>query len=82
VFSPSISHFKRVAKLNHPNQQALAQVFIELIKQTFRMHRQWRETQEHDPYDRWAEAFKQSVAEALKQWWPKAGYAAGLLLRP
>jgi transposase len=76
-----LRHFKRVAKLKQPTQQALADVFIELIEQAFRMHRQWRETQERIPYDLWVEAFKQSVDEALKQWWPKAGYAAGLLLR-
>jgi transposase len=76
-----LRHFKRVAKLKQPTQQALAQVFIELIEQAFRMHRTWKETSQRAPYDLWAQAFKQQVDRAIQTWQPKAGYAAGVLLR-
>jgi transposase len=74
-----LQYFKRVAKLNRPTQQALAKVLIELLEQAFGVYWQWWENRECVPYELWAQAFKQFVAEALKQWWPKAGYAAGLL---
>lgn len=74
-------HFKKVIKLKHGNNPQLGQVFIDLIDAAFEAHRQWRETQDASAYRRWAVGFKLQVQTAIKQWLPKAGYAAGLLLR-
>jgi transposase len=74
-------HFKKVIKLKHGHNPQLGQVFINLIDTAFEAHRQWRETQEAGAYHRWAEDFKREVQAALERWLPKAGYAAGLLLR-
>jgi len=74
-------HFKQVSKLKHGNNPQLAQVFIDLIDAAFEAHRQWRETQDTSAYHSWALGFKIQVQAALSQWLPKAGYAAGLLLR-
>ena len=74
-------HFKKVIKLKHGNNAQLGQVFLDLIDAAFAAHRQWRETQDTDAYRDWAEGFKIEVQTALEQWLPKAGYAAGLLLR-
>jgi transposase len=74
-------HFKKVIKLKHGNNPQLAQAFIDLIDAAFAAHRQWRETQDASAYHAWAAEFKQFVQTALNQWLPKAGYAAGLLLR-
>ena len=74
-------HFKKVLKLKHGNNPPLAKVFIDLIDAAFTAHRQWREIQDASAYRSWAEDFKIEVQTALAQWLPKAGYAAGLLLR-
>jgi transposase len=74
-------HFKKVIKLKHGNNPQLGQVFIDLIDAAFEAHHQWRETQDASAYRSWAEGFKIEVQTALNQWLPKAGYAAGLLLR-
>jgi transposase len=74
-------HFKKVSKLKHGNNPQLAQVFLDLIDAAFKAHRRWRETQEERDYHDWAADFKVKVQAALQQWLPKAGYAAGLLLR-
>jgi transposase len=76
-----LRHFKRVSKLNDATQVALADVFMGLIRAAFKHHQLWQQTQDRSAYDSWASAFKLEVAEALETWWPKAGYAAGLLLR-
>jgi transposase len=74
-------HFKKVIKLKHGNNPQLGQVFLDLIDAAFAAHRQWRETQDASAYRNWAAGFKLEVQSALEQWLPKAGYAAGLLLR-
>lgn len=74
-------HFKKVSKLMHGNNPPLAQVFLDLIDAAFGAHRQWRETQDTAAYRHWSAGFKLQVQAALQQWLPKAGYAAGLLLR-
>jgi len=74
-------HFKKVGKLNHGNNSQLAQVFLDLIDAAFEAHRQWRETQDAAAYRHWSAGFKLQVQTVLQQWLPKAGYAAGLLLR-
>ncbi len=74
-------HFQKVIKLKHGHNPQLGQVFIDLIDAAFDAHRQWRETQDASAYRSWADAFKIEVKTALQQWLPKAGYAAGLLLR-
>ncbi|MGB8698488.1 MAG: IS66 family transposase [Thermosynechococcaceae cyanobacterium] len=74
-------HFKKVIKLKHGNNPQLGQGFVDLIDAAFAAHRQWRETQDDCVYYSWAVGFKIEVKLALEQWLPKAGYAAGLLLR-
>jgi transposase len=74
-------HFKKVFKLKHGNNPQLAQVFLDLIDAAFEAHGQWRETQNAAAYRHWSTVFKLQVQAALQQWLPKAGYAAGLLLR-
>lgn len=74
-------HFKKVVKLGHGNNQALGQVFLDLIDEAFEKHRQWRETQDGTAYRAWAFEFKSRVSQSLQQWMNKAGYEAGKLLR-
>lgn len=74
-------HFKKVSKLKHGNNEQLAQVFLDLLDEAFKAHRQWRETQDASAYRSWATHFKTQVKSALHDWLPQAGYAAGLLLR-
>ncbi|NEO65761.1 MAG: IS66 family transposase [Moorea sp. SIO4G2] len=74
-------HFKQVTRLKPPHQQALGQAFLDLIDEAFAQHRQWRETREASAYASWAESFKRRVTEAIETWSPKAGHAAGLLLK-
>lgn len=74
-------HFKKVIKLKHGDNPQLGQVFLNLIDAAFDAHRQWRETQDESAYRNWVAGFKLEVQTAIEQWLPKAGYAAGLLLR-
>jgi transposase len=74
-------HFAKVIKLKHGNNPQLGQVFIDLIDAAFRAHRQWRETDDATAYHHWAAGFKIQVQTTLDLWLPKAGYAAGILLR-
>lgn len=74
-------HFKKVTQLKHGNNPQLAQMFLDLIDAAFEAHRQWRETQDATAYRHWSVGFKLQLQAALQQWLPKAGYAAGLLLR-
>lgn len=76
-----LRHFKKVAKLNHGNNQTLGQAFIDLIDEAFARHKKWRETQDHSAYQTWAIGFKLRVALSLQQWLSQAGYEAGKLLR-
>jgi transposase len=74
-------HFKKVVKLNHGNNPALAQAFLDLIDEAFAQHKQWRETQDHSAYQTWTVGFKLRVSLTLQQWISRAGYEAGKLLR-
>jgi transposase len=76
-----LRHFKHVIKLKPKSQAELGEVFIELIKEAFENHAQWRETKEAQSYASWAKGFKLRIADAIQTWWPKAGHAAQLLLR-
>jgi transposase len=74
-------HFKKVCKLKHGNNPEVGKVFLNLIDSAFEKHREWRETQDGTAYDEWATGFISKVQVALKEWLPKVGYEAGLLLR-
>lgn len=74
-------HFKKVVKLNHGNNPALGQAFLDLIDEAFAQHKQWRETQDHSAYQTWTVGFKLRVTLTLQQWISRAGYEAGKLLR-
>jgi transposase len=41
-----LRHFKKVVKLNHGNNPALGQAFLDLIDEAFAQHKQWQETQD------------------------------------
>jgi len=55
-------------------------VFIDLIDAAFEAHRQWQRLK-IPVLITVGLGFKIQVQAALSQWLPKAGYAAGLLLR-
>jgi transposase len=74
-------HFKKVIKLGYGDNPALGQVFLDLIDEAFRFHRHWRDTKDDRTYRDWAIGFKDRVHHSLETWLPKAGYAAGTLLR-
>lgn len=76
-----LRHFKKVVKLNHGNNQALGQAFLDLIDEAFVQHKRWRETQDYSAYQTWAMGFKLRVALSIEQWLGTAGYEAGKLLR-
>ncbi|WP_313890579.1 IS66 family transposase [Planktothricoides raciborskii] len=52
-----------------------------LVDEAFRQHHQWREHGDNSSYQTWATQFRYRVEVALKEWFPKAGYEAGKLLR-
>lgn len=74
-------HFKQVETLKLPHQEALARAFLDLIDEAFNQHRQWRSTGDELAYTSWAASFKTRITQAIEIWQPKAGYAAGLLLK-
>jgi len=76
-----LRHFKQVEKLKTPHQTELAQVFLDLITEAFRQHRQYRETGARSIYNHWVIDFRRRLEQALAVWRPLAGYAAGLLLK-
>ena len=76
-----LRHFKQVEKLKTPHQTELAQVFLDLITEAFRQHKQYRETGARSIYNHWVTDFRLRLEQALAVWRPLAGYAAGLLLK-
>lgn len=76
-----LRHFKQVEKLKTPQQTELAQVFLDLITEAFRQHQQYRETGSRSIYNHWVTDFRRRLEQALAVWRPRAGYAAGLLLK-
>ena len=76
-----LRHFKQVEKLKTPHQTELAQVFLDLITEAFRQHRQYRETGARSIYNHWVTDFRLRLEQALAVWRPQTGYAAGLLLK-
>jgi len=76
-----LRHFKQVVKLNHGNNPALGEAFIELLEEAFAQHKKWRQTQDESAYRTWAAGFKLRVELSIQQWIGQAGYEAGKLLR-
>ena len=76
-----LRHFKQVEKLKSTNQKELAGVFLTLITESFREHREYRRTGNRSLYDEWVIDFKRRLKEGIEYWKSKAGYAAGLLLK-
>ena len=76
-----LRHFKQVVKLNHGNNPALGEAFIELIEEAFAQHKKWRQTKDDSVYRTWAAGFKLRVELSIQQWIRQAGYEAGKLLR-
>ncbi|ELS32967.1 transposase IS66 [Pseudanabaena biceps PCC 7429] len=73
-------HFKALLKLTLKSQQEIGKVFIRLIDEAFEHHATWRIHGDNPPYFTWATDFKIRVNQAISDWLPKVGYAAGLLL--
>lgn len=74
-------HFKALLKLSLKSQQEIGRVFIKLIDEAFENHASWREHRHKDKYFTWAIDFKKRVSQAISDWMPKVGYAAGNLLK-
>jgi transposase len=75
-------HFKKLRGLpGCHNNAAVAKVFLELIDEAFKQHRQWRENRELLTYHQWAVEFKARLNQALQTWLGKVGYFGGLLLK-
>jgi transposase len=63
-----LRHFKQVEKLKTPQQTELAQVFLDLITEAFRQHRQYRETGARSIYNHWVIDFRLGLEQALAVW--------------
>jgi len=74
-------HFKSLLKLTLKSQQEIGIVFIKLIDEAFEHHATWRDSRDARPYFIWAIDFKARVSQAISDWFPKVGYAAGNLLK-
>ena len=74
-------HFKALLKLTLKSQQEIGKVFIKLIDEAFEHHASWRIHGDNLQYFTWATDFKIRVTQAISDWFPKVGYAAGLLLK-
>jgi transposase len=74
-------HFKALLKLTLKSQQEIGKVFIKLIDEAFEHHASWRKHGDNLQYFTWATDFKIRVTQAISDWLPKVGYAAGLLLK-
>lgn len=74
-------HFKRVVYQATGHNQKIGRVFLKLIDEAFRRHRQWRAAGDDNDYARWAAQFKTRVAKALKKWTAKADGRALVLLK-
>jgi transposase len=74
-------HFKSLLKLTLKSQQEIGRVFIRLIDEAFEHHATWRKNLDTQAYFNWAIDFKKRVRQAISDWMPKVGYAAGNLLK-
>jgi len=74
-------HFKALLKLTLKSQQEIGKVFIKLIDEAFEHHATWRNHGDNLQYFTWATDFKIRLTQAIADWFPKVGYAAGLLLK-
>jgi transposase len=74
-------HFKALLKLTLKSQQEIGCIFIGLIDEAFEHHATWRKNRDTRPYFYWAIDFKKRVSQAISDWMPKVGYAAGNLLK-
>jgi transposase len=74
-------HFKALLKLTLKSQQEIGRVFIRLIDEAFEHHAIWRKNRDTRPYFNWAIDFKKRVSQAISDWMPYVGYAAGNLLQ-
>ena len=74
-------HFKALLKLTLKSQQEIGRIFIRLIDEAFEHHVTWQKNRDTRPYFNWAIDFKKRVSQAISDWMPKVGYAAGNLLK-
>ena len=74
-------HFQRLIKTPGLHNQAIGEAFKDLIDEAFRHYRTWQQDKDRHLYHCWAVEFEEKVKLTLKQWWDKAGYEAGKLLR-
>lgn len=74
-------HFKKLIQLPGLHNQAIGEVFVDLIDEAFRGYAQWFETLDCLIYNDWVNQFKSKLHSSLNQWIDKAGATAGHLLR-
>jgi len=74
-------HFKALLKLTLKSQQEIGRVFIKLIDEAFEHHGTWRDNGDNLQYFTWVMDSKTRVTQAISDWLPKVGYAAGNLLK-
>ena len=77
-----LRHFKKVLGLpSKNNNAAVAEVFIQLINETFKQYQLWQEHRDLLTYHQWAVEFKARLNQAVHTWMGIVGYSAGLLLK-
>ncbi|MBN3948202.1 MAG: IS66 family transposase [Nostoc sp. NMS7] len=74
-------HFKKLIQLPGLHNQAIGEVFVDLIDEAFKNYAQWFETLDSTSYNDWVNQFKSKLQQTLNQWIDKAGAKAGQLLR-
>ena len=74
-------HFKKLILIPGLHNQAIGEVFVNLIDEAFINYAQWFETLDSTSYNDWVNQFKSKLQSSLNQWIGKAGATAGNLLR-
>uniref|UniRef100_UPI001D235987 IS66 family transposase n=1 Tax=Nostoc sp. LPT TaxID=2815387 RepID=UPI001D235987 len=74
-------HFKKLIQLPGLHNQAIGEVFVDLIDEAFRNYAQWFETLDCASYNHWVNQFKSKLQSSVEQWINKACAMAGNLLR-
>ncbi len=74
-------HFKKLIQLPGLHNQAIGEVFVDLIDEAFRNYALWFETLDSSSYNDWVNQFKSKLQQSFNQWINLAGATAGQLLR-
>ncbi|MEH2208564.1 MAG: IS66 family transposase [Nostoc sp.] len=74
-------HFKKLILIPGLHNQAIGEMFVDLIDEAFRNHARWFETLDCLSYNDWVNKFKSKLQSSVEQWINLAGATAGHLLR-